>query len=191
MGTRQLDFSKNKIQQEFLKCNTRFQNFSGGFGSGKTTACCFKTQLISALMPNNMGVIARNTYPDLRDTTRKVFMEILNPSWYKYWKESENALTFKNNSTILFRHFETGKIKVGASLGWFFIDQAEEANEEIFKGLVGRLRREVPRRFGMLAMNPNGQDWQYKLFVKDQNPNYAHFDSTTYDNKDNLPDGYI
>lgn len=177
-----------------MACNSRFQLFSGGFGSGKTTACNLKGQTLSAIFPNNMGVVIRQTYPDLRDTTRKSFFEILNPDWIRYWKEAENALTLKNNSVILFRHFENGKIKVGSSLGWFFIDQAEEADEEIFRGLVGRLRRPVPARYGMLAMNPNGQDWQFKLFDKarkENNPDYSVFDSTTYDNELNLPPGYI
>lgn len=191
LGTVAPDLTKNAVQRAFIACNSRFQNFSGGFGSGKTTACNLKAQIISSIMPNNMGVICRKTYPDLRDTTRKSFFEILTPDWVKNWKESENALTLKNNSVILFRHFENGSIKVGSSLGWFFIDQAEEAEEQIFKALVGRLRRNVPRRYGLLAMNPNGQDWQYRLFVKKAGPNYAHFDSTTFDNQANLPVGYI
>lgn len=196
IGTRQYDDSKNKIQQMFMACDSRYQNYSGGFGSGKTTACCKKVQVLSYAMPNNLFVVCRKTYPDLRDTTRKAFFEILPKSWYKGWKESENALTIKtlntkHNSVILFRHFENGKIKVGSSLGGFFIDQAEEADEEIFKGLLGRLRRPVPRRYGILAMNPNGYDWQHRLFVKAKNPDFAHFDSTTFDNEANLPENYI
>lgn len=191
LGTVSVDLSRNQIQRDFMACNSRFQNFSGGFGSGKTTACCLKGQILSRLFPNNMGVICRKTYPDLRDTTRKTFLEILPEDSVKNWKESENALTLKNNSMILFRHFENGTVKVGSSIGWFFIDQAEEAEETIFSALVGRLRRAVPRHIGMMAMNPNGQDWQWKLFVRQKREDYAHFDSTSYDNKDNLPPNYI
>jgi len=191
LGTLTLDLSNNPIQKAFIGCNSRFQNFSGGFGSGKTTACCLKGQILSRIFPNNLGVVCRRTYPDLRDTTRKTFIEILPEDSVLNWKESENALMLKNRSTILFRHFENGTIKVGSSIGWFFLDQAEEAEEAIFKGLVGRLRRPVPRHIGMIAMNPNGQDWQWKLFVGRRDPDYAHFDSTTYDNQANLPPNYI
>lgn len=190
-GSIKLDLSKNKTQRDFFMDTRPYLCYSGGFGSGKTTICCAKGMLLSAMIPNNMGVVVRQTYPDLRDTTRKVFIELVPPDWIKYWREAENALTLKNGSLVLFRHFENDRIKVGANLGWFFIDQAEEANKEIFLGLQGRLRRYVPRRYGMLAMNPNGKDWQYKMFCEDAKPDYGFYCSTTYDNQANLPDGYI
>ena len=197
LGIKDLDLSTNPTQRDFLACTARYQLYSGGFGSGKTSVCCLKAQIISRT-PNNMGVICRQSYPDLRDTTRKTFLEILRPDWVRNWKESENALTLKNGSVILFRHFEEGKIKVGANIGWFFIDQAEESDENIFKGLMGRMRRQTPlpgggyaRRYGMLAMNPNGEDWQWRLFVQNKSPDFAHFDSTTMDNEANLPPGFI
>ena len=174
-----------------MLCGTKYQNFSGGFGSGKTTACCAKALILSAIMPGNMGVVLRETYPELRDTTRKTFFEILPKGWIGQWKESENRLILKNGSEVLFRHFENDKIKVGANLGWFFIDQAEEASEGIFLGLQGRLRRNVPRLYGLLAMNPNGKDWQYRRFVENKDDDYANFDSSTMDNRKNLPPGYI
>ena len=197
VGTVELDFSKNKVQRDVLACQAPYQNYSGGFGSGKTSLMCLKTQILSSI-PNNFGIIARRTYPDLKDSTRKTFFEILRPDWIRYWKESENALTLKNGSGILFRHFENGQIRVGPNIGWFFIDQAEEAEEEIFLALQGRLRRKVPlpgggfaRNFGFLAMNPNGEDWQHRLFIHNKNPRFAHFDSTTFDNQANLRPGYI
>lgn len=191
LGTKVLDLSDNPKQQEFLACTKRYQLFSGGFGSGKTSIACLKGVVLSRIFPNNLGVVLRRTYPDLRDTTRKVFLELVPRDSVRGWKESENCLTLKNGSQILFRHFDNTEIKVGANIGWFFIDQAEEAEEQIFKGLMGRLRRPVPRQIGMMAMNPNGEDWQYKLFLKNENPKFQAFHSTTYDNKRHLPPDYI
>lgn len=190
-GSVRLDVTKNKMQSDFLACTARYQLVSGGFGSGKTTICCAKAMLLSALMPGNLGAVVRQTYPDLRDTTRKAWFEIMPPSWVRSWKESENALTLKNNSVVIFRYFENGIPKVGANLGWFFIDQAEEATEDVFTSLMGRLRRPVARNYGLLAMNPNGEDWQHRMFFKNKDPRFAGFQGSTYDNEANLPAGYI
>ena len=199
----ELDVSRNPTQKAFLECESRYQLFNGGFGSGKTTACCAKAMLCSLQMPGNVWVICRHTYPDLRDTTRKAFFELL-PSYdeavgpesspvVKQWHVAENRLTLRNGSEVIFRHFENGVIKVGANIGGFFIDQAEEANEDIFKALAGRLRRNVPKRYGLMAMNPNGEDWQHRLFLKGKpDPEaFAYFESSTYENKANLPENYI
>ena len=204
-STLHLDFSKNKIQQAFMECTARYQCYSGGFGSGKTTACCAKGIVLSVMMPGNCGLVTRNTYPDLRDSTRKVFFETLNKAagllpdadisshpFVRQWKEAENRMIFKNGSEVLFRHFEEGKIKTGPNLGWFYIDQAEEAPEDVFNALIGRNRRNnVPRQYGMISMNPNGMDWQYRLFVEKKDPDFQNFDSTTFDNQGNLPKNYI
>lgn len=201
-----LDFSKNETQRAAFSCTARFQLYNGGFGSGKTSVWCRKALALSQLIPNNFGAVLRQTYPDLRDTTRKAFLSLVQPDEVRYWKESENALTLKpSNSVVIFRYFENGITKLGSDLGWFFVDQAEEAEEDIFTSLMGRLRRNVPVRYGLLAMNPNGHAWQYKRFVKDNkataNPpcicgkhnqsDFAYFESSSYDNKANLPDNYI
>lgn len=192
-GHVQVDLSnpKSKNQKDFLLDIRKYSCYSGGFGSGKTTICCLKGLIISSLMPKNLGAVFRQTYPDLRESTREVFLSITPGDWIKYWREAENALTLKNGSVILFRHFENNKVKVGANLGWFFLDQAEEADKSIFLALQGRLRRQVPRQYGMMAMNPNGKDWQYKMFFDNPKPSYSGYQSSAYDNEHNLPPDYI
>lgn len=190
-GSVKLDLSKNPTQKQFFLDTVKFQCYSGGFGSGKTTIACAKGMVLSGSIPQNLGMVCRRTYPDLRDTTRKVFIELIPPDWIRYWREAENALTLKNGSLVLFRHFDNGKIRVGANLGWFIIDQAEEAEKDVFLALQGRLRRPVPRLYGMITMNPNGKDWQHKMFLEKAHPDYRMYLSSSYDNKANLPDGYI
>lgn len=190
-GTRVLDLGRNPTQRAFFLDTTKHLCYSGGFGSGKTSVCCLKGLTLSSGIANNMGVVCRRSYPDLRDSTRKSFIELTPPDWIKYWREAENAMTLKNGSVILFRYFDNGKVKVGPNLGWFFLDQAEEASKEVFLALLGRLRRFVPRLCAMLAMNPNGRDWQHKMFVENSKPDFKMYESTSFDNKDNLPPGYI
>ncbi len=192
-----VDLSRNEKQKSFLLDPRRFLLYSGGFGSGKTTICNLRGLVFSSLVPNNLGVVLRQTYRDLHETTRENFLSICPSDWIKSWRESEDALVLKNNSTILFRYFENKKIKVGGNWGWFFIDQAEEADKEIFLACKGRLRRMLrveggyAPTYGMMAMNPNGRDWQYKTFVENQQTDYGCYESSSHENRDNLPGDYI
>lgn len=204
-GSFKLDFSKNSIQRDFFECGSRYQLASGGFGSGKSFVCCAKIIILAALMPGSVWMVLRKTYPDLRDSTRKTFAEVmataagLDPAttsmkdhpWTQNWSEAKNELIWKNGSMFIFRHFEEGTVKVGSDLTGFFLDQAEEASEKILDALIGRMRRKSPRHYGLLAMNPNGFDWQWRLFVKQDRPDYRAFNFPTEANRHNLPPGYI
>lgn len=137
--------------------------------SGKTYAGCIKGLILSAAYPGNAGLIGRFNATDLADSTMPVFFEICPPSWIKQYKKSEKKLIFKNSSTIIFRHIHDPNPKrrhiTSTNLGWFFVDQAEEAELDHWNTLIGRLR--LPRakkKFGFIAANPNGKDWIYNTF---------------------------
>ena len=186
-------------QMEFLKDPTRFLCYSGGFGSGKTVAGCLRALLLSQLMPGNFGLVGRLTYPELRDTTRRSFFELCPPDWYDplnggMWKASENHLKLYNGSEIVFRHLDTISQKelLSMNLGWFFIDQAEEISEDVFQTLISRLRKNsVAKRYGFIVCNPEGHNWIYRRFKEQNHSDHKIIDSTTFDNKENLPEDYI
>lgn len=172
--------------------------------SGKTFAGCARGLLLSQF-PNNTGLIGRLTYPELRDTTRKTFFEICPPEFYEEsaggrWAPSENHLRLVNGSEILFRHLDTISEKelLSLNLGWFYIDQAEEVTEGVFRTLQSRLRlNKVPRRYGFITCNPEPGNWIYKMFQKPIDDNTADekyhksfliINSDTRDNPFNPPD---
>lgn len=180
-------------QKEFIFRPERFTALSGGFGSAKTFAGCIKAILLSALFPKNMGIVARMTYPELRDSTRKTFFEILPHSWIASWNETQNILILRNGSQISFRPIDDIRKQRSSNLGWFYIDQAEECKYEDFLDLAGRLRRPVPRQYGFITVNPDGHNWVWQNFFKDgkgKNEQYYGINSTTFDNP-YLPQGYI
>lgn len=200
------DFNVSKVkitpqpkQLEFVKNTSRFSCYSGGFGAGKTVAGCLRALVLSQLMPGNMGLIGRLTYPELRDTTRKTFFELCPPDWYDplnggEWKQSENYLRLYNGSEIIFRHLDqlSNKELLSLNLGFFFIDQAEETSEEVYQTLIGRLRKSnVPKRYGFIVCNPEGHNWIYKRFKDKPDPEHKLVEATTFDNKENLPQDYI
>lgn len=177
-------------QKEFIFLEDRFSCLSGGFGSAKTYAGCMKGIILSALFPGNSGVVCRKTYPELRDATRKTFLELIPHSWILDWNESFNTMLLKNGSQILFRPIDDIRKQRSLNLGWFYIDQAEEVEESDFLDLVGRLRHPVPKQFGFMTVNPDGHNWIWKLFFDKDHPKYKGINSITSDNP-YLPDDYI
>ena len=177
-------------QKEFIFLAERFSALCGGFGSAKTFAGCMKGLMLSAMFPGNSGLISRMTYPELRDSTRKTFFELLPPSWILDWNESYNTLVLKNGSQIIFRPIDDIRKQRSLNLGWFYIDQAEECSREDFLDLVGRLRHPVPKQFGFVTVNPDGHNWVWQEFFKQEKPGYKGINSTTFDNP-YLPEGYI
>lgn len=143
---------------------------SGGYGSSKTFAFCLKALWLSDVFKNNRGVIARKYGVDLRTTTRTTFYKICPPKAYNRGgrrADSENILQLNNGSTILWLHLddpETENVIRGLEINWFFIDQAEEVEEEIFDHLSARLGRwdqsEVPD--WMIKANGGLDAWAWK-----------------------------
>ena len=186
-------------QAKFFGSQRQINVFSGGFGNGKTTALCAKAIGLSLRYPGNYGLIGRMTYPELRDTTQKVFFELLPPANILRWSSSEGRLVLKANgwpttepSEIIFRHLDKmseNEMK-SLNLGFFAIDQSEEISENVFLILLSRLRRHVPTRFGMLALNPQ-PGWQKRMFKDADDPDIELVEATTYENLDNLPPDYI
>lgn len=189
-------------QREFVLNKKKYSCFSGGYGSGKTYAGCSRALMLSTLYENNVGLIGRLTYPELRSTTRKTFFEITPPSYYDdreggVWKTSENYLRLINGSEIYFMHLDTvseSELR-SLNLGWFYIDQAEEISSRVWDVLISRLRlANVPRRFGFITCNPDPTTWIYEKFKRPQDEgriekDYSIVESTSYENP-YLPEGY-
>jgi hypothetical protein len=83
------------------------------------------------------------------------------------------------------------------NLGLFWIDQAEEVEEDIFLKFQGRLRQHRAPREGLLTFNPNGHNWLWKRFINPEtDPRawkqelYKCVEATTFDNP-NLPQDYF
>lgn len=172
-------------QFEFIFSPARFSAIAGGFASGKTRAGVTKGLLLSAKYPGNVGMIARYHATDLEDSTIPVFFEVCPPSWIKRFNKNTKTVVLRNGSIIIFRHIHdatstkknaTSAIgpktrRLGANLGWFFIDQMEELDIEHWLAMISRLR--LPRakmKFGFGALNPNGHDWIWKSFFTGMRP---------------------
>jgi hypothetical protein len=186
-------------QKEVFEYGPMPQCASGGYGSSKTYAFCLKILALSEMYPNNRGFVARRVWAELQKTTMSTFFKICPAEAYSNGgrrSDSEKILKFNNGSEILWLHLDdpdTENILRGLEVNWFFMDQAEEIQEEIFDVALGRLGRwdkaEVPqeaidragglRKWGwknpmgkpivptypMLACNPDTEfHWLYRRF---------------------------
>lgn len=142
---------------------------AGGFGSGKTAGLALKALWLSDTFPNNRGVVGRKVWEELKHTTLPTFFKWCRPEFYQpHGKRSdtEKYLRLNNGSEILWMHMEnaeTENVIRGLEINWFFLDQAEEIDEQLFDLLLSRLGRwdkaEVPQ--AVLDARPKDQPWQW------------------------------
>lgn len=160
-------------QSAYFKYNERYVYTQGGYGASKTIQACAKGILLSLSIPGNRGVVIRDTYPKLHDSTQRVFMECLERGGIKGWKGRENRdgwyhrIIFPNKSEVFFREARNLGRFLGPEYGWFLIDEALEVQKEVFKKLQGRLRLSAALGYhcGMLLSNPPHQNhWLHEVF---------------------------
>lgn len=185
----QIDITENDTvfnlipaQAGFLDSQARHPAYVAGWGTGKTAMGITKAMRISEEKPDNLGIIFRKEYEDLKDSTIKDF------ELYTGLKvNSQREVVIENNSTIMFRHIEEMHNLQNMNLGWFMIEQAEEleTDDQFFK-LWGRLRRKGFNHQGFIIANTNGHNWIYKLWKLKNLEGGELYEATTYENKDNL-----
>ena len=135
------------------------------------------------------------------------FFRICPPQLIEKRNDQQGIVKFKaqyGGSEILF-----GDLKedlVGPNLGWFWIDQAEEVEEQRWNALVGRLRKKTPfpcgngqfmkdasgetiyaPTYGLATFNPEGRShWLWRFFhedSQDKKEGYQLYMATTYDGR--------
>lgn len=159
------------------------------WGTGKSLCGILRALYLAQHIPNNLGLIVRKEFTDLRDSTIKDFER------YTGLKVNEQSKEVKlsNGSQILFRHASELDTLKNVNAGFIWIEQAEELDSaEQWHYLQGRLRREGKFRSGWITANTNGHNWVWELW-KDKPPSadYELIEASTMDNKDNLPADFI
>lgn len=196
-----LDYDPLPKQREFHGSNAKYRAFGGGFGNGKTSSGCAEAFFLAMEYPGSVGLIARATRPELLATTQHVFFEggggLIETDWagvpqqlIRSFNKTQNKLVLVNGSIIHFWPLDDPKKLTNLNLGWFMIDQAEEVPEEMFLMLIGRLRQRGAPRKGLILFNPNGHDWLWKRFVRDDLPDHELIHAKTTDNP-TLPADYM
>lgn len=163
-------------QQELLDSPERIVALIGGYGSAKTLGMMALMHLLMSSVPGNMGIVVRRTLPKLRDSTQRIFLEVLDRSKADVeFREMRDGwpgrIIYRDNgSEITFRETKDLGRFLGPEYGAFAIDEAQEEPEATFKNLLGRLRLPRASKFlkGMMGTNPPKRGhWIQKMFPRE------------------------
>ena len=183
-----MNINPKPFQEKFLFSEKRFPAFVAGWGTGKTLFGILRGMLLSEKVGDNLGVIVRKNFTDLRDSTMNDFER------YTGLKiDGNKEVVLPNKSKIMFRHGTELDVLKNINLGWFMLEQAEEfESEEQFEFLRGRLRRSnVPFHTGFIIANTAGHNWIWRLWKNHlAGEEYELAEATTFDNKENLPKSF-
>ena len=193
-------------QRQFLdlaqKAGTpKYLRYVGGVGSGKTLIGCI-TVLCWALQYPGDYLVGRQFMPELRDTTLKTFLEIVQDVGKELlleYRVQDGVVRLRSRggtSTILFRGLDEPDKLRSLNLNGFYIDEATQVSEAAFQLLQGRLRGRHVRK-GILTSNSGGHDWGWRWFVcKDvqktdaAKAEYLNIKAPSTENV-HLPEGYV
>lgn len=193
------------FQWDFYSATNRFPSMIAGVGTGKTMWALMKGDLLSRFYKHNLGLVVRNKFTDLRDSTMKDYSDITG----KHIPQGTKEAKYSNGSVILFRHAKELSGLKNVNLGWAYIEQAEEfPTDTQFQLLRFRLRRELeideeywsainesgtarpflqymhdkPLNQMMTIANANGHNWCWKMFIKSPSKEFSCIQAVSFDN---------
>lgn len=190
---------KQKLFQWLVFCydKAKFIWYCGGFGSGKSYIGAQTAIRLAMQAPNGRGLIARQTLVDLKATTMKTFWEVCDRRLIKSHNKSEHLITLVNGHEIYYWGLDDIEKLKSLEIGWFWIDEVNEVQENTFNVAKGRLRHKAqPKRVGIITSNSEGKNWTFKQFVKGKGVKKKFRDlyytiKAPSDENTNLPEDYI
>jgi PBSX family phage terminase large subunit len=162
-------------QQRFINACEREQLYGGAKRGGKTVAGALKAVLLSVMFPGNRGLIARRDKTDLKDTSLNTFFEVCPPELILDHNKNDRLIlvrTTEKPSTILYRGLgdssDVEKSK-GLDLGWFWVDEPSEIEEDSYLMLRSQLNWVLPGGnrppyMALLTSNPE-PGWVKRRFI--------------------------
>lgn len=182
------------FQLKFLQSQTKFVWLCAGLGTGKTYSLANYAIYRMLTNPKTTGLLAAQTYSQLRDATLAELMVQLDRLGLKYsYSTLTNFLTLDcNGARIKTFSLENYEMLRGIEIGWFGVDEACLVKPDAKKVLVGRLRCKHSHVLqGRYVSTPRGFDHMYDQFVGEHKTvNHELIHATSFDNP-HLPEGYI
>jgi len=192
-----LGHPNSEAQEGYFGARSRYINFGGARGGGKTW--CTIRKVVGGAM-KHAGItmlVVRRRYDDLENSVIMPILKLVEGKVASY-NATNHFLSFYNGSTVKFGNMEsydaaTGGKYQGQQYDWIFIEEATQFTEQEFRGLAACCRGTTPfpKRVYMTC-NPGGigHQWVKRLFVErdflpEEKPeDYEFFRATVEDNVD-------
>lgn len=186
-------------QDKYINSPYKFPAIVGTWGCGKSLAGLYAANLECENHQDNLYLVMRKEFVDLRDSTMNDWATEIGSSW----DGDKNVHYHDSKSTLMFRHGNDIKSLKNTNLGGALLIQAEEMTEEEFWFVVGRLRRKTGSLKLRIEANYDGHNWIYRIWKKREinipsalqdiiSPADFHLvETNTLENKENLPPAYI
>jgi phage terminase large subunit len=191
------NYKPSEKAQLFHSSNARVIVLVGGLGSGKSYSVVKEIEQ-SAIQWEKMPIaVYRKTMPALRDSTLHEFKSHSDTDIGEY-KAREDKWIYKNGSFVNFRGLDDPTKAKSTNYAMVVMEEAEEFTRDDFQRLNERVRATGPWPHRIiLVLNPVDEDhWIYKEFVDNakvyrDNGGLLVLHFSTYDNLENLPEGYV
>lgn len=135
--------------------------YSGGFGSGKTTALVWRTIFLLTDSPvfgnmsGNVGLTGRLKLADFEKTTLPELERWLPRQWIRKKYRKDALIELVNESVLMWTHFETFEHLQSFNIGFCAFDQMEQIPFDVFKSVAyERIRLTTLRRFDPNTKKP-------------------------------------
>lgn len=174
--------------------------FLGGKGGGKSRGAIEELLACAIEFPGTSYIIGRKTLPSLKDSTWKEFINVIPDGLIKDYNKNDRNVILHNDSMFMGRPLDEMKKFESIEIAGFLLDEVDEVEKEIYDTLKTRVRQMVmvngvrtkPRYRSMVVSNPPEEDhWLVDNFFSIKPKGSIVFQSTTFDNAKNLPDGYV
>lgn len=188
-----MDFLNETVEYDALVAFDPFHQFAGreaaligGYGSGKSVALCAELLKQALEQPGSEWLLARKVVNSLAITTEKTFLDMMPAGLLKASHIVRGGghvqyLDLPTGSRIHFKGLDDWRKIKSLNLAGFFLDEADEIDQESYEGLKSRIRQTHPLkaagrprsdiiRSGIIriAMNPNGHDYYWQHFIEHQ-----------------------
>lgn len=198
------NYKPTEKQKIFHSSGVKYKVLKGALGSSKTRMAVEEVNTLMAEHPGIIIYVMRKTMPALRDSTLHEFLKYIDPQLGNYNKKTEQ-FDIVTQGQIRFRGLDEPTKMKGPEPAVIVMDEAEEFTYEDFKTLKARCRQMTnhlgqPTKYPIhmiIIFNPVNEDhWLYQQFVGnkkeyEKDGGLLLLELSTYDNIENLPEGYI
>lgn len=188
------------VAAAFIQDRSPFSGIMGPVGSGKTSAAVMKMMTVAMAQAPYRGkratrhLITRATYPELRSTTIKTFLEwfpepVTRMNWgglisgkLQFQMHDRTTVDAEVIFVSLDRPEDVAKVR-GMELTTAWMNEASEGTKAAWDMLTQRIGRFPPKRWGgptwsgaFFDTNPPDDDhWLYRLFEEEKHADHKFF----------------